>query len=138
MIRSRGTMLRLIDVVFILLFGFLSISEINRRGIFQLPRKSEVETDEPVPASIVVEISKEGDFICGTEKLVLDEEDPDERIELLEGYIQGEYNRREEKEGVLVEIRSDRKAAIQYAIDVKDVCDNLGLVSTIGVIIEEK
>jgi biopolymer transport protein ExbD len=137
MIKKRGTILRLIDVVFILLFGFLSISEINRRGIFQLPKKSEVETEDPVPTSIIVEISHDGDFICGAEKLMLDEENPDDRSELLKGYIQGEYNRREDKEGVLVEIRSDRKAAIQYAVDVKDVCDNLGVVSTIGVIIEE-
>ncbi len=137
MIRKRGTILRLIDVVFILLFGFLSISEINRRGIFQLPKKSEVETEEAVPTSIVVEISKSGDFICGNEKLVLDGNDPNERIELLRGYIQQEYNERADKEGVFVEIRSDRNAAIQYAVNVKDVCDNLGIVSTIGVIIEE-
>lgn len=137
MIQKRGTILRLIDVVFILLFGFLSISEINRRGIFQLPKKSEVETDAPVPTSIIVEISQDGDFICGSERLVLDEADPDRRLELLEGYIQTEYNRREGMEGVLVEIRSDRKAAIQHAIDVKDVCDNLGVISTIGVVIEE-
>jgi biopolymer transport protein ExbD len=137
MIRKRGTMLRLIDVVFILLFGFLSISEINRRGIFQLPKKSEIETDVPVPTSIIVEISQDGDLICGNEKLLLDEEDPEERLDLLEGYIQEEYNKRADMEGVLVEIRSDRKAAIQHAIDVKDVCDNLGVISTIGVIIEE-
>ena len=137
MIRKRGTILRLIDVVFILLFGFLSISEISRRGIFQLPKKSEVETEETVPTSIVVEISKDGDFICGNEKLVLDRNDPDERIELLRGYIQEEYNERADKEGVFVEIRSDRDAAIQYAVDVKDVCDNLGIISTIGVVIEE-
>jgi len=137
MIRKRGTMLRLIDVVFILLFGFLSISEINRRGIFQLPKKSEIETDAPVPTSIIVEISQDGDLICGNEKLLLDEEDPEERLDLLEGYIQEEYNKRADMEGVLVEIRSDRKAAIQHAIDVKDVCDNLGVISTIGVIIEE-
>ena len=135
--RKSGTILRLVDVVFILLFGFLSISEINRRGIFQLPKKSEVETEETVPTSIVVEISKDGDFICGSEKLVLDENDPDKRIELLRGYIQQEYNEREDKEGVFVEIRSDREAAIQHAVDVKDVCDHLGIVSTIGVIIEE-
>jgi biopolymer transport protein ExbD len=137
MIQKRGTMLRLIDVVFILLFGFLSISEINRRGIFQLPRKSEVETEAPVPTSIVVEISKDGDFICGNEKLVLDEKDPAARKELLRGYIQDEYNQRADKEGVFVEIRSDREAAIQYAVDVKDVCDNLGIISTIGVVVEE-
>lgn len=137
MIRKRGTILRLIDVVFILLFGFLAISEISRRGIFQLPKKSEVETEETVPTSIVVEISKNGDFICGNEKLILDRNDPDERIELLRGYIQEEYNERADKEGVFVEIRSDRDAAIQYAVDVKDVCDNLGIISTIGVVIEE-
>jgi biopolymer transport protein ExbD len=137
MIRKRGTILRLIDVVFILLFGFLSISEINRRGIFQLPKKSEVETEESVPISIVVEISKNGDFICGNEKLVLDNDEPGERIELLRGYIQEEYNERADKEGVFVEIRSDREAAIQHAVDVKDVCDNLGIVSSIGVVIEE-
>ncbi len=137
MSRKSGTVLRLIDVVFILLFGFLSISEINRRGIFQLPKKSEVQTDAPVPTSIIVEISQGGDLICGNEKLVLDESNPEQRMELLKGYIQSEYNRRQDQEGVLVEIRSDRKAAIQYAVDVKDVCDNLGVVSTIGVIIEE-
>lgn len=137
MIRKRGTILRLIDVVFILLFGFLSISEISRRGIFQLPKKSEVETEESVPTSIVVEIAKNGDYICGNEKLVLEGIGPDERIELLRGYIQQEYNDRADKEGVFVEIRSDRDAAIQHAVDVKDVCDNLGIVSTIGVVIEE-
>jgi len=137
MTRKSGTVLRLIDVVFILLFGFLSISEISRRGIFQLPRKLEVETDAPVPSAIIVEISQGGDFICGNEKLVLDESDPEGRMELLKWYIQAEYNKRADLEGVLVEIRSDRKAAIQHAIDVKDVCDNIGVVSSIGVVVEE-
>jgi len=135
--RKTGTLLRLIDVVFILLFGFLAISEINRRGVFQLPKKSEVETEDPVPTSLFIEITQEGKFFCGEENLEFDGDEVLENDTVFQGYLQDEYNKRDDKKGFYVEIMSDKRAAIQYAITVKDACDKLGFISLIEVTIEK-
>jgi biopolymer transport protein ExbD len=137
MARRTGTLLRLIDVVFILLFGFLAISEINRTGVFQLPKKSEVETDDPIPTSLLIEITQDGKFFCGEGKLEFDGEAVLVNDTVFQGYLQDEYNNREDKKGFYVEILSDKRAAIQHAITVKDACDKLGFLSLIEVTIEE-
>lgn len=52
---SKGIILRLIDVVLIILVGFVSVADLEPKGRFDLPRseKSEEESEEPIDMLIV-------------------------------------------------------------------------------------
>jgi len=96
-----------------------------------------VETEDPIPTSLLIEITQDGKFFCGQERLEFDGEAVFANDTVFQGYLQDKYNNREDKEGYYVEILSDKRAPIQHAITVKDACDKLGFISLIEVTIEK-
>lgn len=110
-------MLRLIDIVLILLFGFISISHVDRAWEVDLPQASFVpELPPDFEDWVVVAVADEG-FVCGAERLRLPNE-----IAL------GAWLAREAAAGAThVRLRADREHESRIVSSVAALCEGLDL-----------
>ena len=124
--RPRGFVVRFVDVVLILLFGFISISNIRDTDV-ALPQSTEVE-----PVSLDVEevffvgVMDDGAFLIEQENRVV------HSINELRDHI-NRTRRRQEMAPMKVRIRSSKGAAVRHAFAVAALCDDLGLEKTLEV-----
>jgi biopolymer transport protein ExbD len=126
---TGSTMIRLIDVVFILLFGFISISEISQKSQIELPKSTETPPSHPDNEEVLfLAIDKFGTFLVESEtKSIGSTRD-------LFYYLQDKVtsaNRR--GEGFRVRIRSNWDTPIKYTMAAADICDNLNITKGIDV-----
>ena len=115
-----GLVVRFVDVVLILLFGFISISSIRETAI-TLPESSETP---PAPAELeeIVFVAIRGD---GT-YLVDDERQEVRGGPALYGFLQGQLAALGDTP-VKVRIRASHDTPMRYLIDAARVCDALGV-----------
>lgn len=118
-----GLMIRLIDIVFILLFGFIAISEIGPQHGIEPPKTTEQDSKNG---------KREQVFFLGitkNEKYVL--ETPTgknyhyadlKQIKLVLEQING--TQRDKKQKIRFHICSNWDAPIKYAMEVAKICDN--------------
>ena len=124
--RPSGFIVRFVDVVLILLFGFISISNIRDTDV-ALPQSTEVE-----PVSLDVEevffvgVLDDGAFLVEQENIVV------HSINELRDHI-NRTRRRQEMAPMKVRIRSSKGAAVKYAFAVAALCDDLGLEKSLEV-----
>jgi biopolymer transport protein ExbD len=123
---KSGFVVRFVDVVLILLFGFISISSVRATEV-ELARSTEVPAPPPDFEEVVfVGIRPDGTYL-------LDEE----RLEV-RGARQLFAALADELAGVgdvpvTVRIRASREAPMRYLVDAARVCDELGVPKALEV-----
>ncbi|MBN1351369.1 hypothetical protein JXJ21_18270 [candidate division KSB1 bacterium] len=124
-----GIILRLIDVVLILLFGFISISEISRQSKIALPKGENIPLSNPdTEAILIIGITQNGDY------LVENEGESITGMLQLKNYIlfkQQEFVEKNAK--IRIRIRSNFNAPVKYAIILANLCDDLNIPKSIDV-----
>lgn len=124
---KRGRfLLRFVDVVLILLFGFIVISDLDEDSAVLLPAST--ETDLPLPVTDVVlyiGITSDGEFFDEREKVLLQDTDQ------LRTYIQN--HQRRFGDFAKVRIRANYDTPTGYAIQVAQICDELNMKKAIDV-----
>jgi biopolymer transport protein ExbD len=120
---QNGLIIRLIDVVFILLFGFISISEVDRRSQIKLAVSQAVEKNLPDREAVVfVGVLPEGKYLVENETNALDS------LNALIAYFQEKRMQLEEKNiKMRVRIRASRDAAVKYTFPIVNVCNEMQL-----------
>ncbi len=120
-------MIRLIDIVLILLFGFISISHVDRSIERDLPRAAYLPAVPPdFEDWIVVGIMPEGGFICGSDRVEAD--NAAGLREVLAGFMAQGSER--------VRLRVDRDQPGAGVAAVLNVCRGLELPVALEVVLE--
>lgn len=123
-------MIRMIDIVFILLFGFIAVSQISSAKSIDPPKSTEAERPAPEGARIViVGVQKDGTYPIGSGELVLTE------IGELEAYL-AERAQEALNEGARlgVRIRADWDSPLEHSLAVAKICKRLGIPKGIDVV----
>lgn len=149
--QGGGLIIRLIDVVMIILLGFLNISEFGIKAQIKLDSaNSEVQQNET--RMYFVMVSPGGGFVVtnnldeqkimfsGTEAEVnsgsqteTDAEGIDENLVKLERFLVKKFRENKQKSlETLVVIQSHPETKIQYAINVLDICEKNQIPRTIS------
>ncbi len=134
MTSGNATVIRLIDVVLILLFGFISISEISSRSALELPKSTQMAYVYPDKEDLlVIGITPSGRFLVEDETKVIDE------FSSLRAYIEDKKAANlENKIETRVRIRSNWNTPIKYTLAVANLCDELQIPKGVDVILERK
>ena len=122
-------LIRLIDVVFILLFGFISISQVTHRSKIDLPKSTETPNSYPDPEEIVfVGIIPSGLYLIENETKSID------NLQVLFRYLRNKKNEFE-RNGVRmrVRLRAAWNTPIKHIMTAADICDNLKIPKGIDV-----
>jgi biopolymer transport protein ExbD len=123
---NSGFIMRFVDVVLIMLFGFITISNLQNSEV-TLPESAETEL-QPMDTREVefIGILADGTFLIQGEKTLISS------LDSLRGFLS---ERREAVgvESLKVRIRSSWDAPVHYALDVAALCDELGLQKSIEV-----
>lgn len=123
---KSGFVVRFVDVVLILLFGFISISSVRATEI-ELPQSTETPVPPPEFEEVVfVGIRPDGTYLVD-----------EERVELvgarsLLGWLDGELDRIGDAP-VKVRIRASGTTPMRYLVDAARVCDELGVPKALEV-----
>jgi biopolymer transport protein ExbD len=123
---KSGFVVRFVDVVLILLFGFISISSVRATEV-ELPQSTEAPAPPPeIEEALFVGIRPDGTYL-------LDEE----RVEIrgaraLLAYLATEIDAMGDVP-VKVRIRASRDAPMRYLVDAARVCDELGVPKALEV-----
>jgi len=134
MTSGNGTVIRLIDVVLILLFGFISISEISSRSALDLPKSTQMAYAYPDKEDLlIIGITADGKFLVEDETEVMAD------FSALKYYIVTKYEENlKNKIDTRVRIRSNWNTPIKYTLAVANVCDLLQIPKGVDVILENK
>ena len=132
MMNQGGIVIRLVDVVLILLFGFISISEISSKSIIHLPKSTQTEYSLPDKENLlIVGITPQGKFLVEDESQLLSD------FQSLKNYIlnKNEKNQKNKIE-TRVRIRSNWNTPIKYTIAVANLCDELKIPKGMDVVLK--
>ena len=118
--RASGFILRFVDVVLLLLFGFIAISNLQNSDV-TLPESEETEvspldTDE----IIFVGVMSDGSYLVENETIRLTD------LRSLQEHLNAKRLSRPGSP-FKVRIRSSFDAPVRYAFEVATLCDNMGL-----------
>ena len=121
--RNGSSIIRLIDVVMILLFGFIAISEIDTRSKIQLAKSATVPITRPDREMVIyVGVLPNGEYLVEKESKRI------ERADVLLTYLQ---QKRESLQAnnirMKVRIRTNFDAPVKYAFAVVNICQRLNI-----------
>jgi len=117
-----GLMIRLIDIVFILLFGFISISEIGPQHSIEPPKTTHPRPEQDEGQQVLfIGITRPGLFIIETPNGVTMHSSDIEQVKKLLAEIGAKID--PESTNLMVHICSNWDAPIKYAMRVTDICD---------------
>ena len=126
---KKGIILRLVDVVLILLFGFISISEVSRKSKIELAKTTEFPVEKLENEEIViVGITPDGKFLVADEAIMID------NLTLLKQYIltkKREFNTQNSR--MRIRIRSNWDTPIKYTLWISELCDKIGVTKGVDV-----
>ncbi len=126
---SGATLIRLIDVVFILLFGFISISEVSQKSKIELPKSTETPLSSPDQEEVLfVGIDSGGTYLVENESQAI--ASPQGLYAYLSQKAEQAVN---EHHKLRVRIRSNWDAPIRYTMIAADICDHLRLQKGVDV-----
>lgn len=125
--RNGRFLVRFVDVVLILLFGFISISQVQKRSVVSPPKSSETKkTPADDDVDVFIAVTATGAFLVENESRSLD---------TMDGLVQYIQQKKQQygAERLKIRIRSDDTAPIQYAIAIAEICDNAGVEKSLDV-----
>ncbi|RMF59670.1 MAG: hypothetical protein D6746_07950 [Bacteroidetes bacterium] len=118
---ASGYILRFVDVVLILLFGFISIATIRQSEI-ELPKSTETPPSQISGEEIIfIGVQPDGTF------LVEDETRRVDNVRELQAYLLQQRAHYDATVPVRVRIRSSWQAPIEHLLRAAQLCDDLGL-----------
>jgi len=124
--KNSRFLLRFVDVVLILLFGFIVISDIDEDSQIVLPSSSETEMFTPGAEIVLyIGITSDGDFIDERENILFPTE-----LEL-KNYIR--QHKRRYGDLAKVRIRANYDSKAQRAIRAAQICDDLDIKKAVDV-----
>jgi len=124
-----SSLIRFVDVVLILLFGFISISEVTRRSKIELPESRDTPLSFPDKEEIVfIGITPQGSYLVEDESMLISSPAQLRRYisELKRRYISRNLALR-------IRIRANWNSPIRYTIQAAEICDQLGVPKGIDV-----
>lgn len=131
---GAGMIVRMIDIVMILLFGFICTAQLSSQSRITLPMTVELPPATPDPEIVVyVAVTGDGKFWWDDEKQFTS--DP----AVLEGYLaakKGELVRSQYK--MRVRIRANHDTPVRYVMQAATICDRLEILKTVDVRIGSK
>ncbi|MDZ7263855.1 MAG: biopolymer transporter ExbD [candidate division KSB1 bacterium] len=129
---QSGLIIRLIDIVLILLFGFISISEISSTSVIQLPQSKQMLYSFPDRENLVIiGITAEGKFLVENESEIISD------FNNLKYYITTKLQEnRSENIDTRVRIRSNWNTPIKYTLAVANFCDYLKIPKGVEIILK--
>jgi biopolymer transport protein ExbD len=124
-----GSLIRLIDVVFILLFGFISISEISEKTRIELPKSSETPASNPdKEATFFLGIATDGTYLVEEESIAIQD------ARQLYRYLQEKVDQANRSSEIFrVRIRANWDTPIKYTMAAADICDHLDIPKGVDV-----
>ncbi len=134
MTSGNATVIRLIDVVLILLFGFISISEISSKSVLELPKSTQMAYVYPDKEDLlIVGITSDGKFLVEDESKMISD------FTMLRNYVESKQAENlKNKIETRVRIRSNWNTPIKYTLAVANLCDQLHIPKGVDVILESK
>jgi len=126
---KSSLMIRMIDVVFILLFGFIAISQIDSMTLIDPPKSTEASDSVPENANtIVIGVKNDGSFHVDGGLLAMT------RIEQVQQYIFDKVQQAESKGNIIgVRIRADWNSPVEQGLAVVRLCRDLGIAKGLDV-----
>lgn len=123
-------MIRMIDVVFILLFGFIAVSQIGSSSAIEPPKSEEAMESAPDDAhTIVVGVTKEGTYPVDSGERVIT------NIDELYSYLKKRTTlAAAEGAQVGVRIRANWDSPVEYGLAVAKLCRDLGIPKGLDVV----
>ncbi len=127
---NSNLMIRMIDIVFILLFGFIAVSQISSAKSIEPPKSTEASGASPEGTHIIiVGVQKHGTYTIGSGDPVFKD------LVSLRKYLTNETNgSMAAGKKVGVRIRANWDSPIQSSLAVANICKRLGLPKGIDVI----
>lgn len=127
-------LIRFIDIGLIILFGFITISDIDTYSRIDMPGSDQSSTsDDPQQMTLVtVEIAPGGVFTVverASETVSCQDVDRDE-LETCLVNVRDRLQQAGEQAVVLVE--PDERSIVQHTVDVLDICDRHGILKNIN------
>lgn len=124
--QKSGFVVRFVDVVLILLFGFISISSVRATEI-ELPESSETPASPPEIEEVVyVGIRSDGTYLVDEESVEI------QGARNLLDFVASELDRLGDVP-VTVRIRASHDTPMRYLVDAARVCDQLGVAKALEV-----
>ncbi len=124
-----GFIIRLIDITLIILFGFISISDIKVQGLIKLPQLVEGDDSQQQVIPLVIKIGRDHHF----EYIENRKARPADSIVELETFFQESIARyRQERGNILVFIKPDVDSSVQITVDVIDLCRKYNLTKNLA------
>jgi len=124
--KQGSYLLRFVDVVLILLFGFIVISDIDEDSQIVLPSSSETEQSDPELFDVIfIGITTDGTFF-----------DERENISFATSNDLRDYIKRHKNifgEDAKVRIRANYNTEARHTIEIASICDELGINKSIDV-----
>jgi len=123
-------MIRLIDIVFILLFGFIAVSQIESNTMIDPPKSVEAEAGTPNGARIIIiGVTKEGTYPVDGGEVVL------KNSKELQYYLTKSVNQAEAEEIQLgIRICAAWDSPVEYGLAVAKICSDLGIPKGLDVV----
>jgi biopolymer transport protein ExbD len=128
--RISGLILRLIDVVLILLFGFIAISEVSRRSKIDLAESLSVPATAPDREIVVyVGVLPDGTYLVDEERSRI------RGVDHLTTYISNQRDRLDDQNlRMRVRVRSNHDAAVEHAFALVNICQDMRIPVGLDVI----
>lgn len=124
--KKGGFLIRFVDVVLILLFGFIVISDIDEDSQIILPESTETELSDPELSDVIyIGITSDGSYFDERQNIEFSS------LNSLRNYIQQHKNRFGEDAKVRIRANFDSKAS--HTIEVASICDEVGVKKSIDV-----
>lgn len=124
-----GFIIRLIDITLIILFGFISISDLKVQGLIKLPQLVEGEDSHQQIIPLVIKITGENNF----EYIENRKARPASSIAALDSLVQESVDRHSQEKGnILVFIKPDVDSPVQITVDVIDLCRKFNLTRNLA------
>lgn len=128
--QKSGFVVRFVDVVLILLFGFISISSVRATEI-QLPESTETLASLPEVEEVVfVAIRTDGTYLVDEERVEI------RGAQNLLEFVADELDERGDLP-VKVRIRASHDTPMRYLVDAARVCDELGVDKALEVLLAQ-
>ena len=123
-------MIRMIDIVFILLFAFIAVSQIGSSSAIDPPKSTEAMDSAPDDAhTVIIGVTKEGTYPVESGSLVL------RNLNELKRYLIQQTNQaKKQGEQLGVRIRANWDSPVEYGLAVARLCRDLGLVKGLDVV----
>ncbi len=131
---GNGMIIRYIDIVMNLLFGFICMAELSQTSHIQLAKTVELPYSNPDPEIVIfVGITTDGTYLLENEKYHTTD------INFLQTYLQDSKDKLAQANYKMrVRLRANHDTPIRYLMQAAEVCDRLEIIKTFDVRIGSK